>query len=98
MQAKPAQLAYWRRNVRLTLALLGLWFVVTFVAGYHAEWLNDFSLFGFPLGFYLFAQGSLLAYLAIIGTYVAYMNYLDRKWAREAQQQESGTRTTADRH
>ena len=72
--------AYWRRNLLLTLSLLVVWFTVTFVAGYYARELNAFSFLDFPLGFYIFAQGSLIVYLAIIGIYVFIMNRLDRRY------------------
>ena len=61
------QRAYWRRNLTLTLTLLSVWFGVTFFGGYFARELNTLSFMGFPLGFYLFAQGSLLIYLAKLG-------------------------------
>lgn len=72
--------AYWRHNLRLTAALLAVWFGVTFVAGYYADDLNHYSFLGFPLGFYVFAQGSLIAYLVIIAIYVRAMNRLDREF------------------
>lgn len=92
MQPKPAQRTYWRRNLRLTLGLLCVWFAVTFVAGYFAAVLNQVSFLGFPFGFYLFAQGALLVYLLIIGIYVRYMNRLDRDWVRESVPGEPRTR------
>ena len=92
MTPKPAQRTYWTKNLRVTLWLLSAWFAVTFVAGYFAEALNRIDFFGFPLGFYLFAQGALLAYLAIVGVYVRYMNRLDRDWARESLPNEARTR------
>lgn len=72
--------AYWRRNLLLTLSLLVVWFAVTFVAGYYARELNAFSFLDFPLGFYIFAQGALIVYLAIVGLYVFAMNRLDRRY------------------
>ncbi|ENO89462.1 hypothetical protein C666_06065 [Thauera linaloolentis 47Lol = DSM 12138] len=75
-----AQRAYWRRNLVLTLGLLSVWFVVTFVAGYFADELNTISFLGFPLGFYILAQGSLVVYLAIITVYVVVMGRLDRRY------------------
>lgn len=72
--------AYWRRNLALTLTLLGVWFAITFVAGYFADELNRVSFLGFPLGFYIFAQGSLIVYLVIIAIYVVTMNRLDRRY------------------
>ena len=55
-------------------------FGVTFIGGYYARELNTLSFMGFPLGFYLFAQGSLLIYLVIIVIYVFAMNRLDRQF------------------
>jgi putative solute:sodium symporter small subunit len=72
--------AYWRRNLYLTLTLLSTWFIVTFAAGFYADALNQFRFLGFPLGFYILAQGSLITYLVIIGIYVVVMNRLDRKY------------------
>lgn len=73
------QTRYWRTTVRLTLGLLALWFLVTFVAAFYARELNAWSFLGFPLGFYMSAQGALIAYLGIVGCYAFYMNRLDRE-------------------
>ncbi len=80
MKLDERQRAYWRRNLILTLTLLSVWFGVTFVGGYFAAELNTLSFLGFPLGFYLFAQGSLLIYLVIIVIYVVVMNRMDRNY------------------
>ncbi len=80
MELSERHLTYWRRNLMLTGTLLAIWFVGTFVAGYYAEELNTLSFMGFPLGFYVFAQGSLIAYLVIIGIYVRVMNRMDRRY------------------
>lgn len=71
---------YWIKTRRLTLALLTLWFVVTFVLNWFARELNQFSLFGFPLGFYLGAQGLLVIYLLIIWYYNRRMRQLDAEF------------------
>lgn len=80
MELSERHRTYWRRNLMLTGTLLAIWFVGTFVAGYYAEELNTMSFMGFPLGFYVFAQGSLIAYLVIIGIYVRVMNRMDRRY------------------
>jgi putative solute:sodium symporter small subunit len=80
MQLTARHRAYWRRNLRLTLGLLVVWFAVSFVAGYFAVELNEFSFLDFPLGFYIFAQGALIAFLLIIAIYVRAMNRLDREY------------------
>lgn len=73
-----AAVLYWRRTLKLTAALLLLWFVVTFVASYFAKELNQFTFLGFPLGFYMGAQGALLVYLLIVCLYAWAMRKLDQ--------------------
>lgn len=68
---------YWRRNLVVTAVLMAIWFIVTFVEGWYARELNNFSFLGFPLGFYMSAQGSLIVYVLIIWFYARYMNKLD---------------------
>jgi putative solute:sodium symporter small subunit len=68
---------YWRRNLVVTAILLLIWFIATFVEGWYARDLNSISFLGFPLGFYMSAQGSLIIYVAIIWYYAHYMNKLD---------------------
>jgi putative solute:sodium symporter small subunit len=68
---------YWHKNLIVTAILLFIWFVVTFVEGYYARELNNYSFLGFPLGFYMSAQGSLIVYVALIWYYQHYMNKLD---------------------
>ena len=71
---------YWRRNLRMTGFLLIIWFVVTFVVSYFVRELSVVKILGFPLGFYMGAQGALVIYVAIIGYYAWYMNALDQEY------------------
>ena len=57
-----------------------IWFVVTFVEAWFARELNSVSFLGFPLGFYMSAQGSLIVYVVLIGVYAWYMNKLDKEY------------------
>ena len=69
---------YWRYNVRLTTILLVIWFVVTYIiSGVMAGWLNNYSLLGFPLGYYMAAQGSLAIFVIEIAVYAKLMNAKD---------------------
>lgn len=77
MTADSRQRRYWQRVRRLTLALLGLWFAVSFSVVFWARELSGLSLWGWPLHFYLAAQGVTLVYLAIIGVYAVAMWRLD---------------------
>jgi len=71
---------YWRKNLVITAILLAVWFIATFVEGWYARELNNITFLGFPLGFYMSAQGSLIIYVAIIGIYAWYMTKLDKKY------------------
>jgi putative solute:sodium symporter small subunit len=68
---------HWRHNKRLTLALLLLWALVTFGAPFYAHRLN-FSVLGWPFGFWAAAQGALLVYGLIVVCYAWSMNRADR--------------------
>ena len=76
-----ARAEHWQRTRRFTLALLLLWFSTTFATVFFARELANLSLFGWPLSFYLAAQGVALVYLGIIGLYAWRMARLDRRFA-----------------
>jgi len=72
---------YWRYNIRLTTILLVIWFVVTYIiSGLMAGWLNQYVILGFPLGYYMAAQGSLAIFVVEIAVYALLMNRLDLKY------------------
>ena len=77
MQLSEKHKEYWHKNLVITGILLFIWFVVTFVEAWFARELNQLSFLGFPFGFYMSAQGSLIVYVVIIGVYAWYMNKLD---------------------
>ncbi len=77
MQLTEKHHEYWRKNLVITAILLFVWFIVTFVEAWYARELNQYSFLGFPLGFYMSAQGSLAIYVLLIGIYAWYMNRLD---------------------
>ncbi len=79
MQLTQKHHEYWGRNLKVTGILLAIWFVVTFVVGFFARELNEFTFIG-PLGFYMGAQGALIIYVAIIWYYARFMNNLDKEY------------------
>jgi len=83
MRLDERQRAYWRRNLRLTAWLLGLWFFVSFVVSFFAREVEHILFLGMPLGFYMGAQGAPLTYLLIIWWYARRMNALDRDYGVE---------------
>ena len=82
-QAKPgkaALAAYWVENKRLTAITLVIWALVSFGATFFVEALNGIVIFGFPLGYYMGAQGSLIVFVLLIFNYSATMNKVDHKY------------------
>ena len=77
MQLTEKHVDYWRKNLRMSAILLVIWFVVTYVMAFYARELATINFFGWPLSFYMAAQGSLIIYVAIIGYYAMYMRKLD---------------------
>jgi putative solute:sodium symporter small subunit len=77
-----ARARHWQRTRRLTALLLALWLVTTFCSVFFARELAGFSVFGWPLSFYLAAQGAALVYLAIIGAYALAMHRFDLGYHR----------------
>ncbi|HUN94297.1 MAG TPA: DUF4212 domain-containing protein [Burkholderiaceae bacterium] len=80
MRSKPDIRRHWQRSLGLTATLLAVWFVVSFVIPYFARSLEGIMLFGWPLPFYMAAQGSLVVYVAIIGIYAWRMREIDREF------------------
>lgn len=76
--------AYWRANISLMLVLLAVWFSVSFLAGIiFVDFLNQFRLFGYKLGFWFSQQGSIYFFVALIFIYAWRMNALDKKFGVE---------------
>jgi len=80
MQLTQRHREYWRRTVRLTMLLLALWFVVTFVAMFFARELSTFNFFGWPVSFYIAAQGAPIVYVLVVWWYARRMRRLDREY------------------
>jgi putative solute:sodium symporter small subunit len=79
-EERRRDLAYWRGNRRIIAVLLSVWAFVSFGAALlGAEWLNRFSPFGVPLGFWLAQQGSIYVYVLLVAVYVVWMRRLDRE-------------------
>ena len=81
-----ARAVHWQRTRRLSFTLLALWFATTFGTVFFARELATLTVFGWPLSFYLAAQGASLAYLAMIGAYALIMDRIDRRFARALEQ------------
>jgi putative solute:sodium symporter small subunit len=73
--------AYWRRNLSLMFKLLVVWFVVSFGCGILLfDFLNQFQLGGYKLGFWFAQQGSIYVFVMLIFVYRWRMSALDREF------------------
>ena len=73
--------AYWKANLRLVGICLAIWFTVSYGFGILlVDVLNQYSLFGFKLGFWFAQQGSIYVFLVLIFYYARRMNQLDRRY------------------
>lgn len=73
--------AYWKENVRLLITLMTIWFLVSFGAGIlFRPFLDQFSLGGYPLGFWFAQQGSIYAFVGLTFFYTIRMKSIERKY------------------
>jgi putative solute:sodium symporter small subunit len=81
MQRDQELQAYWKRNLSYIAILLAIWFSVSYLCGIVlADFLDNFWLAGFPLGFWFANQGAELTFCLLILIYVRLMNRLDHKY------------------
>ena len=72
---------YWKRNLRLMVTLLVIWFSVSFGAGIlFVEQLNQIVIADFPLGFWFAQQGSIYTFVVLILVYAKRMDRLDEEF------------------
>ena len=68
---------HWKKLRSLTFILLTIWFVVSFSIIFFARELSGLHLFGWPVSFYMAAQGSILIYLLLIAIYAIVAKKID---------------------
>lgn len=83
MLSKEQLERYWRENRRLMLLVLVIWALVSYGASLISNWLNKIVILGFPLGYYMGAQGALIVFLLLIIWYAKSMDNIDKKYGVE---------------
>ncbi|MBI5640534.1 MAG: DUF4212 domain-containing protein [Nitrospirae bacterium] len=78
---------YWNYNKKLTGMTLAIWFVVTYVAIFFSPQLDSIVILGFPLGYYMGAQGSLIIFVILIFNYAFKMNKADIDYGVEEEEE-----------
>lgn len=72
--------AHWAKTKNLTFTVLVIWFVFSIVVHWFADALNNISFLGFPLGFYMAAQGSLIVFVVLIFYLAHRQNKIDEEF------------------
>ena len=71
---------YWSATRGLMFFMLFLWFVFSFGVHFFVNDLNAIQFLGFPLGFYMAAQGSLIAFVLMLFWFASAQDRIDRKY------------------
>lgn len=72
--------AHWRKTTNLMWTHLAIWFFFGYVIHFFAPALNKIVIFGFPLGFYMAAQGSLIAFVVQLFMFAKQQDKIDREF------------------
>ena len=72
--------AYWARTKTLMITCLVIWAIFGFLIHAFAEPLNEIVILGFPLGFYMAAQGSLIIFVLLIFWFARRQDAIDREF------------------
>ncbi|MCZ6455207.1 MAG: DUF4212 domain-containing protein [Alphaproteobacteria bacterium] len=72
--------AHWAKTKSLTITVLVIWFVFSIGVFWFADALNTISFLGFPLGFYMAAQGSLIIFVVLIFYLAHRQNKIDEEF------------------
>lgn len=77
-------ISYWNANLIIVIFLLSIWFLSSFGAGIlFSDYLDNFQIGGFKLGFWFSQQGSIISFVFIIVLYCFLINKLDKKYNSE---------------
>jgi putative solute:sodium symporter small subunit len=71
---------HWRRTRMLMIGHLIVWFIFAFAVHWFAAPLNNISFFGWPLGYYFAAQGSLIVFVVQLFLFNRQQHAIDVKF------------------
>jgi putative solute:sodium symporter small subunit len=77
--AAPDRVGYWNKTRNLMFVMMALWLFFSFVIHMFVGTLNQIVILGFPLGFYMAAQGSLIAFVIMLFWFARRQNAIDEE-------------------
>jgi putative solute:sodium symporter small subunit len=74
--------AHWRKTTRLMWINLGIWVFFGYVIHMFVYQLNKITIpvLGFPLGFYMAAQGSLIVFVVMLFVFAKQQDKIDKEF------------------
>jgi putative solute:sodium symporter small subunit len=78
---KSSDETHWKRTTNLMLTHLGIWLLFGYVVHMFVKPLNQITVpvLGFPLGFYMAAQGSLIVFVVMLFLFARQQDRIDRE-------------------
>jgi putative solute:sodium symporter small subunit len=70
---------HWQRTSALMWKMLALWAFFGFIIHMFVTLLNKIVILGFPMGFYMAAQGSLIVFVAMLFWFAKAQDKIDRE-------------------
>jgi putative solute:sodium symporter small subunit len=77
--ASPDRVSYWNKTRNLMFVMLALWIFFSFIIHMFVGSLNSITFIGFPLGYYMAAQGSLIAFVVMLFWFARRQNAIDEE-------------------
>ena len=80
--SKANEEAHWAATTRLMWTMLAIWVFFGYIVHMFVNVLNQFTIpvLGFPLGFYMAAQGSLIAFVVLCFWNASAQNKIDEEF------------------
>lgn len=72
--------AWWQKTKTLMYIALAIWAFFSFIIHMFVFQLNEIVIIGFPLGFYMAAQGSLIAFVVLLFWFAHRQDSIDRQF------------------
>jgi putative solute:sodium symporter small subunit len=70
---------HWAKTSSLMWLMMGLWLFFGFIVHMFVTPLNGIRIMGFPLGFYMAAQGSLVVFVGMLFWFAKAQDNIDRE-------------------
>ncbi len=69
---------HWSKTSKLMIIMMALWIFFSFAVHMFVTPLNSIKIFGFPLGFYMASQGSLIVFVVMLFWFAKAQDKIDR--------------------